>query len=182
MGDTPSLLYLMHGEPNSPQGESWGGSFENMKFSPRVVFNKNTTFADTVPVYALMEFHFKGPEIQISEDSACFTMTVANQVWNGFYMGARDYSVRYAPKRAETLTYTIKSKISELNGKTGEFVVDNNWPGISRHTNYPFGANWYTDRSDPQLFDGEWQGARTIQKWRSEALLDWAARWCWLKE
>ena len=23
MGDTPSLLYMMHGDPNAPAGESW---------------------------------------------------------------------------------------------------------------------------------------------------------------
>lgn len=35
MGDTPSLLYMMHGDPNVPQGESWGGSFEPIKHSSR---------------------------------------------------------------------------------------------------------------------------------------------------
>ncbi len=27
MGDTPSVLYLLHGNPANPEGESWGGSF-----------------------------------------------------------------------------------------------------------------------------------------------------------
>ncbi len=27
MGDTPSVLYLLHGNPQDPEGESWGGSF-----------------------------------------------------------------------------------------------------------------------------------------------------------
>lgn len=27
MGDTPSVLYLLHGNPDDPEGESWGGSF-----------------------------------------------------------------------------------------------------------------------------------------------------------
>lgn len=27
MGDTPSVLYLLHGNPNDPESESWGGSF-----------------------------------------------------------------------------------------------------------------------------------------------------------
>src|SRR6185295_11932859 len=38
MGDTPSLLYLMDGNPNNPMRESWGGSFEKFNHSPRVVF------------------------------------------------------------------------------------------------------------------------------------------------
>jgi hypothetical protein len=27
MGDTPSVLYLLNGNPEDPEGESWGGSF-----------------------------------------------------------------------------------------------------------------------------------------------------------
>ncbi len=27
MGDTPAVLYFLHGDPNNPEGESWGGSF-----------------------------------------------------------------------------------------------------------------------------------------------------------
>lgn len=27
MGDTPSVLYFLHGDFNNPAGESWGGSF-----------------------------------------------------------------------------------------------------------------------------------------------------------
>ena len=51
MGDTPSLLYMMDGDPNNPQKESWGGSFEKFTHSPRVIFNRSTTLKDTVPVY-----------------------------------------------------------------------------------------------------------------------------------
>ncbi len=28
MGDTPSVLYLLHGDPGDPTGDSWGGSFQ----------------------------------------------------------------------------------------------------------------------------------------------------------
>jgi Cellulose-binding Sde182, nucleoside hydrolase-like domain len=28
MGDTPSVLYCLHGDINNPEGESWGGSFQ----------------------------------------------------------------------------------------------------------------------------------------------------------
>src|SRR5690554_1600096 len=27
MGDTPSVLYMLHGDPDNPEGESWGGAF-----------------------------------------------------------------------------------------------------------------------------------------------------------
>ncbi|HEX8014822.1 MAG TPA: DUF1593 domain-containing protein [Flavobacterium sp.] len=43
MGDTPTLLYMMDGNPNDPTRESWGGSFEKFSHSPRVIYNDITT-------------------------------------------------------------------------------------------------------------------------------------------
>ena len=77
MGDTPSLAYVMNGNPNDPLGESWGGSFAPIKRSSRVIFNGNTTTADTVAAYAVLDWRFKGPELDIPQDSVCFTMKIA---------------------------------------------------------------------------------------------------------
>ena len=185
MGDTPSLLYMMDGNPANPYKESWGGSFEKFTNSPRTVFNRNTTLADTVTVYSVLEFHFKGPEIKIAPDSACFTMTVKAQIgeqkWAGYYLGGGNYAIRYAPKQTETLTYKITSSVPGFAEQSGQFVVNNRWPGEIRAAGYRLGSDWYTDRSDPALFDGIQQGARTVLKWRSDALLDWAKRWAWLQ-
>lgn len=181
MGDTPSLLYMMDGDPNDALKESWGGSFEKVDRSARIIFNRNTTLADTVPVYSIMEFRIDGPKINIPPDSACLTLTVAGQQWEGFYLGNGEYAVRYAPKKTETLIYTIISNIPGFQEQSGKFVVDNIWPGELRSTDYQLGSNWYTDRTDPELFDDIWQGAKTILKWRNEALLDWAKRWDWLR-
>ena len=76
---------MMDGDPNNPQKESWGGSFEKFTHSPRVIFNRSTTLKDTVPVYAIIEFRIKGPEMNIPADSTCFTMTTDGQDWDGFY-------------------------------------------------------------------------------------------------
>ncbi len=185
MGDTPSLLYMMDGDPNNPGRDNWGGSFEKFTYSPRVIYNRNTTIADTVPVYSVVEFYFKGPKINIPADSACFTMTVKADIgvqkWDGFYLGDGNYAIKYAPKQTETLTYKITSNIPGFKEQSGQFVVDNNWPGKPRASNYKLGDNWYTDRKDPNLFDGIWQGAKTVLKWRNDALLDWAKRWKWLQ-
>lgn len=184
MGDTPSLLYMMDGDPNDPSRENWGGSYEKFNSSPRIVFNRNTTTADTLTIFSIVEFHFKGPEINIPADSACFTMTVqaeiGEQKWDGFYLGKGDYVIRYSPKRSETLTYKVTSGIPGFKEQSGTFVVENIWPGKPRATNYQLGANWYTDRQSPELFDGIWQGGETVRKWRRDILLDWAKRWKWL--
>lgn len=183
MGDTPSLLYMMDGDPEDPFKESWGGSFEKFDHSPRIIFNRNTTLSDTVTVCAVTEFHFKGPVISIPADSACFTMTVrakiGEQNWAGYYLGNGDYAIRYCPKQAETLTYKITSPIAGFREHSGQLVVDNSWPGKKRSTDYPLGPNWYTDRSAEEYFEGKLQGGKTISKWRNEVLLDWAKRWAW---
>ncbi|WP_425235388.1 nucleoside hydrolase-like domain-containing protein [Ulvibacterium sp.] len=186
MGDTPSLLYVMNGEPDNPLDDSWGGSFEKFSHSPRFIFDRYTTVADTVSVYSIVEYHFDGPELNIPKDSTCFTMTVhagvGEQEWPGFYLGDGKYGIRYAPKASETLTYEITSKIPGFPEQKGQLVVNNDWPGAPSKSYYELGTNWYSDSSDPELFDNEWQGAKTVLKWRSDVLFDWAKRWAWLQE
>ncbi|WP_114781705.1 nucleoside hydrolase-like domain-containing protein [Botryobacter ruber] len=182
MGDTPSLLYLMDGDPNNPMRDNWGGSYEKFSHSPRIVYHRNTTLTDTVAVYSIVEFHFKGPEVTIPADSACFTMTTGNQTWDGFYLGSGNYAVRYAPKQTETLTYNVTSTIPGFQEQSGAFVVNNIWPGKQHPTDYQLGENWFTDKAAPELYDGIWQGAKTTLKWRNDVLLDWAKRWKWLSE
>ncbi|GAB3971322.1 DUF1593 domain-containing protein [Spirosoma terrae] len=184
MGDTPSLLYMMDGNPNNPFRESWGGSFETFNRSPRTIFNRNTSTADTVGVYSIMEFHVKGPNLNIPADSACFTMTVQAQIgeqkWAGYYLGHGNYAIRYIPKQSETLSYTLSSPIPGFPQGSGKFVVHNVWPGKRSTSDFKLGSNWYTDRGDTSLFDGRQQGGKTVLKWRNAALLDWAKRWSWL--
>jgi hypothetical protein len=106
---------------------------------------------------------------------------IGEQKWEGYYLGKGNYAVRYAPKKTETLTYLVTSEIPGFQKQSGKFVADDIWPGKSRSTDYQLGPNWYTDRSDPSLFDGIWQGAKSVQKWRTDALIDWAKRWDWLR-
>jgi hypothetical protein len=185
MGDTPSLLYLMNGDPYDPLGDSWGGSFQNIRHSPRSFFHRHTSLNDTVSVFSIVEYRFAGPQLNIPPDSACFTMVVSagmgEQQWSGYYLGHGQYAIRYAPKKAETLSYTLTSEIPGFPGGEGQLVVTNTWPGEGSADDFPLGENWYTDPSDPALFDKGWQGAKTVLKWRKEVLLDWARRWEWLK-
>jgi hypothetical protein len=185
MGDTPSLLYLMDGDPNNPMRDSWGGSFEKLVYSSRVVFDRITNITDTVAYCTIIEFHLKGPEINVPPDSVCFWMETPYkngiQKWPGYYVGKREYAIKYAPKQAEILSYSFTSTIPDFVFPGGKLVVTNLWPGKKHVTDYTLGANWYTDKSDPGLYDGKIQGGKTILKWRSEILLDWAKRWDWLR-
>ena len=181
MGDTPSLVYLMNGNPEDPFSESWGGNFARISRSSRYVFSGNTTTSDTVDAYAVLEWRFQGPEQEIPQDSACFTMEISNQVWQGYYLGEGIYSVRYSSKNPEICTYLTDSEIPELNGQTGQFVSPAPWPGDPAPNDYQLGDHWYGDRPEPEFFYGVQQGARTVSQYRSEFLSDWAKRWEWLK-
>lgn len=185
MGDTPSLLYMMDGDPNDPTKESWGGSYEKFNRSPREVFNRNLTIKDTVAVFSIIELRFKGPKSNIHPDKPCFKMVVkakiGEQSWDGFYLGDGNYAVRYIPKQTETVSYEIRSDIKELNQQSGQFFVSNVWPGKKNSTDYILGKNYFTDKQDPELYDGIWQGGKTVLKWRSDILRDWAKRWEWLR-
>jgi len=63
----------------------------------------------------------------------------------------------------------------------GTLVVTNAWPGKRHPTDYTLGANWYTDKADPRLYDGKIQGGKTVSGWRHAVLRDWAKRWAWLR-
>jgi hypothetical protein len=182
MGDTPSLAYIMNGNPDDPLGKSWGGSFTPIKRSSRNVFDGNSTKEDTVSAYAVLEWRFKGPELAIPQDSTCFTLEVNNQIWPGYYLGEGNYGVRYSSKKPETGTYLTTSKIPELDAHAGHYTSVTPWPGKDDPNDYILGSNWYSDRLEPQLFIEEQQGAKTVSKYRKEFLLDWAKRWEWLKE
>lgn len=183
MGDTPALLYIMDGDPDDPQGESWGGSFEPTLRSSRPVFHRPTTAADTVPVFSIIELHVKGPVLDdVAPDSVCFQMDIRNQKWDGYYLGDGDYAVRHSTYYKGTLPYRITSPIPGFPEYEAEITVENLWPGREYPTDWSVGPDWYTDRSDPQLFWKGHQGAQTVVRWRDDVMKDWGERLSILKK
>jgi hypothetical protein len=185
MGDTPSLLYMMDGNPENPTKASWGGQFTTISQSPRVIFDRSTTLSDTVAFCTLVEFHFKGPEISISKDSACFWMETSYkdhvQKWPGYYLGQGNYGLKYVPKQAETISYRFSSMIVGIALSPGQLVVTNTWPGKKNPMDFRLGDYWYTDKPELNLYEGKIQGGKTVHRWRDDVLNDWAKRWEWLK-
>lgn len=182
MGDSPSLFYIMDGDPSDPGSESWGGCFEKLAYSPRSIFRQVTTIADTIAAYSVAEFRFPGPDGPVKEGDVCFTLMIDRQEWPGIYAGNGEYVVRYSPKAPATLDYKIKSAVRELDGLSGVIVVGERWPGVKTSESYALGDNWWTDCGDPALFSGKWQGFATTDKWREAVLSDWEKRWQWLKD
>lgn len=176
MGDTPSVLYMLNYkemDPANPAAEHWGGRFERMNHSSRRVFDRPLTECDTVPVFSIVELHLKGPE-RVGDDGTepCLTLNCLGQDWDGFYMGDGNYQVRYAPKMAGIVYYTITGAVEQ----EGVFIVDNRWPGAPHADDWPLGDDWWTDVQDPAEFEGAHQGAQSVVRWRDDALRLWAER------
>jgi hypothetical protein len=89
--------------------------------------------------------------------------------------------VRYSSKKPEVSSYTIRSKIKELNGQKGEYTSTAPWPGKPNKDDYLLGKNWFGDLPNPEYFLEGQQGAKTISKFRNEYLSDWAQRWAIIK-
>lgn len=181
MGDTPSLLYMLSGDPADPATESCGGRFEPLAFSPRTVFRRGTTERDTVAVYSVVDWRFRGPVLDRPAGTPVLTAEIDRQTWEGYYLGDGEYTLRYAPKAPAVLTYRIRSEIPELDGLEGAFTVDGAWPGRRTEESFPLGAHWTTDCADPALFSGPWQGFATVADGRTAVLEEWAERWNVLK-
>ena len=180
MGDTPSLLYMMNGNPTDPLGSSWGGRFVKINHSAKKIFTGPSSELDTVAVYGVMEFKLKGPLVKLKTGTPCIKLTAEKQVWEGYYLGDGNYMVRYAPKQAGKLSYKIESDIAGFKAFNGSVIVRNLWPGKRGADDFILGDNWYSEPSDANFFDKEWQGAKTVLKWRDAVLADWITRWRWL--
>lgn len=183
MGDTPSLLYMMDGDPNDPTRESWGGSFTKCNRSPLVILDHVGTPKDTAQAYAIIEFRIKGPVRQdIKPGTPCIDLFIAKQHWEGYYLGGSNYVVKYSTYRYGTQPYIITSDIEGFETQNGFITISNDYPGKHRTTDYKLGTTWYTDRPDKDLFWDDCQGAQTVYKWRHDVFDDWGKRLDWLKE
>lgn len=79
------------------------------------------------------------------------------------------------------MPYTIVSDIPGFPEQNGKITIENVWPGKTRGTDYKLGNNWFTDKSDEDLFDKNLHGFKTVSKWRNDVMRDWAKRWDWLR-
>ena len=104
-----------------------------------------------------------------------------NQTWDGFYLGDGDYVVRHSTYYLGTLQYKITSHIPGFPHYEGAITVENTWPGREYPTDYKVGPQWFTDKSNTDLFWHNQQGAQTVYKWRQEVMEDWGGRLEYLK-
>ncbi len=195
LGDTPTLLYMLDGDPGVPERESWGGSFTKIKYSSRAVFTRPTTAKDTIQRDGVIEWQFKGPKLKKgtyqpvkakwasgADDEVGF-LTVDKQKWPVYYLGKGRYMCRYATYKCGVAKYTIEADIKGFPTQSGEFYVENVFPGKHRSTDYQLGDTWWSDRTDASLYSSrqKCQGAETVARWRIQVMEDWGKRCGWLR-
>lgn len=175
MGDTPSVAYLLYGDPEQPEQESWGGQFVRVKRRPKAVFERNTTRDDHIEVFSVLELVFRGPDAGAPGDDPVFSLVVEGQEFDGYHVGKGEYRVRFMPKSTGHWSYITNSSIPELDGHRGEFVaVEESRENLGYDPSvYP---HWWSDRLDAEWAEQEHKGARTISKWRELFLRDFQKR------
>lgn len=182
LGDTPSLLYMMDGDPSNPEQQSWGGRFVRCNRTPHTIFRRATTAEDTAQICSIIEWQLKGPKRKdIAIDSACVTLDIRNQKWKGYYKGDGLYVVRHSTYYTGTLPYTITSTVKGFKPIEGEITVEDTWDNKINPTDYQVGSHWWTDSYAPADYWKDCAGARYQKEVRDEIMDDWGKRWQWLR-
>ncbi len=180
MGDTPTLTYLLYGNPDDPASESWGGQFRRVKYRPKFIFNRHTTLEDKVEVFSIVEWNFKGPDLGDASDEQQFTINIDGQKYDGYYVGDGIYRFRLSPKSVGKWSYEIESSHLWLDGEKGQYEsVPEGELGHRPHEIEH--KNWWTDLLNPEFKEGAHSGAKTINQWREDILRHWQKRMDWIQ-
>ena len=173
MGDTPSVGWLLKGTPNDPEQPGWGGRFVRAWDLPYYRFDRMTTVADQMQEFGILELVL--PLGDAPKENIEAVMEVANQSLVGHMAEDGTVRFRFSPKGAGRYTFTIRSNLSTLDGKTGGITAFTPPPDAALHPSATH-PNWWTDNPLPQLAEDGHIGAKTVNRWREEFLHDFAVR------
>ncbi|MBI1175929.1 DUF1593 domain-containing protein [bacterium] len=173
MGDTPSVGWLLNGNPDNPASPGWGGQFVRAWERPFARFNRLTTTNDRMEVFGILELVL--PLGNNAPEKSVARLVVENQSIAGYAPGDGTIRFRFCPKSAKTYRFELRSNDREMDGKTGGINAVNTTPDVTGKpkANLP---NWWTDNPDPELAEGEHMGAKTVSRWRVDFLQSFADR------
>lgn len=173
MGDSPSVGYLLHGTPEDPSQPGWGGQFVRAWERPHVVFDRLTNEENRIEQFGVLELALPVGEHMREKPEA--TMVIENQSSVGHVDANDAMRFRFSPKDAKTYSYTIRSNMATLDGKTGELTSVRPAPDAAEHpsSRLPY---WWTDDPSPQVAEGPHIGVKTVSRWREDFLRDFAVR------
>jgi len=173
MGDTPSVAYLLHGNPDDPSQGSWGGRFVRAWDRPHRVFDRLTTATDEIEQFGVFELALPiGDRVPGQLEAR---MQIENQSLLGFLDAKGSLRFRFSPKDAKVYNYTIRASTPAYNGKTGAITSIRPSPDAVQRPS-PLLPNWWTDDPALAVAEGSHLGAKTVSRWREEFLRDFAAR------
>ena len=173
MGDTPSVGWLLKGNPDDPTQPGWGGQFVRAWERPYSRFERMTKKTDRMDVFGILELVL--PMGNDVPKQAKAMLAVENQRLPGHAPGDGTLRFRFCPKAAKAYGFKIQSNVPALDGKTGGITAYLPSPDIAQRptANLP---NWWTDDPRLDLAEGSHHGAKTVNQWREDYLRDFSER------
>ncbi|MBI4890941.1 MAG: DUF1593 domain-containing protein [Acidobacteria bacterium] len=173
MGDTPSVNFLLKGDPENPAAPSWGGSYARIWDHRKTVFTRWTTEADHAEVFGVVEYAIAVPDGFTARHSV--RVVVDNRINTPAALDGNTLRFRFSPRDAKAWSFAVKSDFPALDGIQGRFTAV---PPPPEKTSLPstIHPNWWIDSPDPALAEGVYPGAKSVNQWRAEFLKDFAAR------
>ena len=172
MGDTPSIGWLLRGNPEDPTSPGWGGQYVRAWERPYLHLDRMPTSADRIEVFSILALDLPLAEAQ---QSLRAELVVENQRLTGHVIDDGTIRFRFCPKTAKRYRFTIASNNRSLDGKWGEITT---YIPSTRVASRPSNRlpNWWTDDLAIDLAEGPHSGAKTVNRWREAFLCDFADR------
>jgi hypothetical protein len=171
MGDTPSLTYFFHGNPDDPTQPSWGGQYVRAWDRPHKIYNRITADSDSIEQFGVMELLLPVDINTITIPEA--TLNIDRPIQAQFLNDTVKFL--FSPKNPSRYNYTITSNIPTINKLKGSIT---SYRPPESNSLYPSAMypNWWTDDPSPEYIEDGHIGIKTVNKWRIEFLTDFAMR------
>ena len=173
MGDTPSLAWLLNGNPEDPSKPGWGGRYVRAWDRPYYRFTTMSDKKDSIQEFGILELALSLP-INLPEKPEA-QLKVENQSLIGYFAEDGTVRFRFSPKSVGFFKFEIISNIPELNGKTDGVTSFLPPAKLAKKPSNKY-PNWWTDDPNPEFSEGVHIGAKTVSQWREEFLKDFAER------
>jgi hypothetical protein len=173
MGDTPTVSWLLCGNPELPYQPGWGGRFVRAWERPYARFERLTTKDDRMEIFGILELVLPlGPGAPAAPEAR---MVIENQSLVGHLDGVGNVRFRFCAKDSKLYRYTIRSNVPVLDGRSGELTTFLPSMDVALSPDPSLPA-WWTDDPSPAVAEGPHHGAQTVSQWRAQFLGDFAAR------
>lgn len=171
MGDTPSVSWLLHGDPTDPTTPGWGGQYVRAWKREYQRFDRLTTQDDRMERFGVLE-------LVLPVDGPAPTdarLNIDNQSLPGHVDEDGRLRFRFTPKNPTVYRYTIDSASSAMEPMNGAISVYQAPATLATEPDSSI-PNWWTDDPNPALMESAEPGVRTVSRWRADFLHDFERR------